>query len=439
MLDRGSRMTLAVQIIEATELLKSLGIALGLGLLIGLQREWTHKRMAGIRTFPLVALFGGLCGVAAGEHGGWIAAAGLIATVALTLLANLSSRRGRGARGDDADLEDQEDRVGLTTEFALLLTFTIGLVAVLGYRLEATVCAGTVMVLLQVKKALHRAIRRFGEGELREIARLVLAALVILPLLPNRDMGELGVINPFEIWLLVVLIVGVSLAAYLAAKFLGGRKGAVVSGIFGGLISSTATTVSAARRSKASPDASRAFALIAMIASAVVFGRVMVEVVLAGGEAGRPMLLPLGTMMAWMVAVSAVMARFSHVEADTSIDEDAPSEFKAAIVFALLYVAVLAGVAFAKERLGEGGLYTVAALSGLTDMDAITLSTAKLVKDQHLEASTGWRLILVGGCANLVFKALMVALIGSRRMLMPVALVFALSLAGATVLWFAWP
>lgn len=420
-------MALAVQFIEATELLESLGIALGLGLLIGLQREWTQNRVAGIRTFPLVALLGGLCGILAGEFGGWITAAGLLAAVALVVLANVASWHS-GKRS-----------IGLTTEFALLLTYVIGTIVVLGYRLEATVCAGTILVLLQGKKPLHQLVRRIGESELREVARLVLAALVILPLLPNRDMGYLGVINPFEIWLLVVLIVAISLAAYLASKFIGGRKGAVVSGLLGGLISSTATTVSAARRSKTNTGASRSFALIAMIASAVVFVRVMIEVLLAGGTEGRTMLPPLAAITGWMILVALVMARPGMRGEDSSIDEEAPSELKGAVVFALLYVAVLAGVAFARERLGDTGLYTVAALSGLTDMDAITLSTSRLVADRHLDAATGWRLILVGGCANLVFKAGVVALIGSRRMLKPILLAFSISLAGAAALWFAWP
>jgi uncharacterized membrane protein (DUF4010 family) len=205
------------------------------------------------------------------------------------------------------------------------------------------------------------------------------------------------------------------------------------------LISSTATTASAARRSRASPDASRSFALIAMVASAVVFGRVMFEVTIAGGSTGRAMLAPLGAMMGWMVLVALAMWRFGGADGKATVEDEAPSEMKAAVVFALLYVAVLCGVAFAKERLGDAGLYTVAALSGLTDMDAITLSTARLVSDGHVGVSTGWRLILLGGVANLVFKAGMVAVLGSRRMLWPVLLVFGAAAAGAAVLWLAWP
>lgn len=415
------------ELIEATGLLKSLGLALGLGLLVGLQREWTHDRVGGIRTFPLVALFGGLCALLSQLFGGWIAAAGLLGCAAMVILANVASWRS-GEKG-----------VGLTTEISMLVMFVIGMVVVMGYWLEGTVCAATMMVLLQWKKPMHAVVRKIGEGELTEIARLVLAGLVILPLLPNRDMGYLDVINPFKIWLLVVLIIGISLVAYLASKFLGGRKGALVSGLLGGLISSTATTASAARRSKSSPRGSRAFALITMVASAVVFGRVMVEVTLAGGDAGRRMLAPLAVMLVWMVAIAFAMWRWGGAGSVEAADDNPPSELKGAVVFALLYVAVLTGVAFAREKLGDSALYGVAALSGLTDMDAITLSTSRLVSDGHIDTGTGWRLILLGGVANLVFKAGMVAVIGSRAMLKPVLVVFGISIAGAAVLWAAWP
>ena len=129
----------------------------------------------------------------------------------------------------------------------MLVMFATGALTVLDHRLEAVVTAGSVMVLLQSKKTLHTMVHRIGENDLREIARLVLAALVILPALPNREMGYLGVLNPFSIWLMVVLIVGISLAAYLAGKYLGAGRGAALSGFLGGLVSSTATTASTTR------------------------------------------------------------------------------------------------------------------------------------------------------------------------------------------------
>ena len=411
---------------QASGLLVSLAIALGLGLLVGMEREWVHKRMAGIRTFPLVALLGGLCAAVAEIFGGWMAGAGLLGCVAMLVMANLP---GRAVDGEP----------GLTTDFALLVTYAIGVAVVAGYRIEATVCAGIMLVLLQGKSKLHGWVRRFGEGELREISRLVLLGLVILPLMPNRDMGYLGVVNPFKIWLLVTLIVGISLAAYLASKFIGGGKGAVISGVLGGMISSTATTAGMARRSRLAPETAASCALITMIATAIVFVRVMAEILLAAGASGRPMLAPFAILFGWSLVVSWLMARFVKIRQVDMTGEEVPSEFKAAVVFALLYVLVLLGVACAKEHLGDTGLYMVAAVSGLTDMDAITLSTSDLVAKGHLDTGRGWRLIMLGGLANMAFKAGMAALLAHPSMLRPLLAAFGATAAGAVVLWIWWP
>jgi uncharacterized membrane protein (DUF4010 family) len=413
---------------QANGLLVSLAIALGLGMLVGLQREWVHKRVAGIRTFPLVALFGGLSAVAGESFGGWVIAAGLLGCVALLIPANLTQVGADGERDG-----------GITTEFALLVTYLIGVAVVLGYRIEATVCAGTMLVLLQEKSRLHDWVGRFGEGELRALSRLVLLGLVILPLLPNRDMGYLGVINPFRIWLMVVLIVGISLAAYLAAKFIGGSRGVVLSGILGGMISSTATTAGIARRSKSAPASSRACALIVMIAAATVFVRVMVEIAVVAGGAGRPMLGPFAVLLGWALVVSWILGRFVKTREEDSDRQEVPSEFKAAVIFALLYVGVLLAVAYAREHLGSAGLHAVAAVSGLTDMDAITLSTSELVAKGHLAADQGWRVILLGGMANMLFKAGMVAVLAHRSMFWPVLAAFGATGAGAAAVWIWWP
>lgn len=412
---------------QTPELLKSLGTALGLGLLVGLQREWVRARIAGIRTFALVTLFGGLSGVLSFTLGGWVIAAALAACAAIVILGNLAD-----AKGPNPD-------VGLTTEISILVMFAVGAVAVLGHRLEAVVCAGTVMVLLQSKEPLHGMVRRIGESDLREIGRLVLAGLVILPLLPNREMGYLGVLNPFKAWLMVVLIIGISLSAYLAGKAFGGSKGAVLAGVLGGLISSTATTASVARRSRAAGTAGRSLAAVTLIASAVVFVRVIAEVVIAAPGAWPAMLPPLGAMMVWTALVALAMTRLAAKAGHAGAEEDTPSELKGAVMFGLLYVAVLYGVALAKEHFGTAGLYTVAAISGLTDMDAITLSTSGLVQSGHVEAATGWRVILLGGIANLAFKAGLVAVLGVKGYIRPALAGFAAALAGGGAILAFWP
>jgi uncharacterized membrane protein (DUF4010 family) len=420
-------MTDALPFSETPELLKSLGTALGLGLLVGLQREWERDRVAGIRTFALVTLFGGLSGLLAFSFGGWVIAAALAACASIAILGNLAALRG-----------PQPD-AGLTTEISMLLMFAVGAVAVLGHRLEAVVCAGTVMVLLQSKKPLHGMVRRIGETDLREIARLVLAGLVILPLLPNRELGYLGVLNPFKAWLMVVLIIGISLAAYLAGKFLGGTRGALLAGVIGGLISSTATTASVARRSRTTGTVGGSLAAIVLTASAVVFVRVVLEVMVVAPDHWRELLPPLLAMTAWTALVAALAQRHAAKAGHDRGRESTPSELKGAVMFGLLYVAVLYGVALAKEHFGDAGLYVVAAVSGLTDMDAITLSTSGLVADGHVAAATGWRVILLGGLANLLFKAGLIIALGARGFVRPaVTGILAAMLGGAAVLAF-WP
>ena len=411
-----------------SELLQSLGISLGLGLLVGLQREWEHNRLAGLRTFAFVSLSGALSAILAQAHGGWVMGAALIGFSLVTVPGYMASLRDPGA-----DL-------GLTTVMAMLVVFLTGAATVLGHRMVAVVIAGSVMVLLQEKETLHRMVHRIGEGELREIARLVLIGLVILPLLPDKSYGQNGLLNPFSIWLMVVLIVGISLAAYLASKYLGEGKGTVVAGILGGLISSTATTVSLARRSQNPLSRIPPLAAIALISAAVVFLRVIVEVVIIGPLVYATVLPPLLAMLAIAVCIAVVCHRLAlRSEALLADDEPPPSELKGAVMFGLMYVLVLFAVEFAKDQFGHVGLYAVAAISGLTDVDAITLSTTSLCNAGEIAPDTAWRVILTGGLANVLFKGALVLVMGSRAFMKPVLLGFMTSLLGGTAILGLWP
>ena len=412
---------------DTSTLLQSFGTALALGLLVGLQREWVQNRVAGIRTFALLSLFGALCGLLGQLYGGWVIAAALVAFVSVVIVGHLS------------ELRNKEPDSGLTTEMAMLVMFAIGIITVHGQRLIAVVIAGSVMVLLQSKKPLHNMVRRIGEEDLREIARLVLLGLVILPVMPDRDMGYLGVLNPFSIWLMVVLIVGISLAAYLTQKFLGAGKGSAIAGILGGLISSTATTASLARRSSGAGACGITLAAISLIASAVVFPRVIVEVIVAAPSHFGQLLPPLLAMMFWFGLVAAVTHRLAAKSGMHAGDESPPSELKSAVLFGLLYAVVLLIVAFARQHLGESGLYAAAALSGLTDMDAITLSTARLVSTGNLETGIAWRMILVSGLSNVLFKAVLVATLGVRGYIRPMLLGFGAALLGGVAILLLWP
>ncbi len=413
--------------LTASEIFGALGTALGLGLLVGLEREWVKDQVAGIRTFALITLSGALAALVAGTYGGWVIAAALLCLTMLILIGNIPTLK--NGRGD----------MGLTTEFAMLVMFLTGMLPMLGHAIAATVIAGVVMVLLQSKNTMHGIVRRIGEADLKAIARLVLIGLVILPVLPNQDYGYYGVLNPFKIWLMVVLIVGLSLAAYLVGKVIGPNRGLLVSGLLGGLISSTATTASLSRQSKDAKASPPLLGLVIMIASTVVFGRVVVEILAVAPKAGQTMVYPFLAVMVWMAVVSVACWLLARKQMEKPPQNEPPSEMKGAVMFGLLYALVLLGVAAAQHNFGQAGLFTVAAISGLTDMDAITLSTANLVNGNHLDAGTGWRIILTGGVANLVFKGIMVATIGSRALAMYVAGLFGISILGAGLIAWLWP
>lgn len=402
-------------------------LALALGLLVGLQREWSKSEIAGIRTFPLITLFGTLAGFLTESSNGWVLAAALLGLAAILVSGNLARLR---AGSTDP---------GLTTEAAALVMFGVGAAVSQGLTGPAIVVTGSVAVLLQWKGELHRFVARIDEAELRALSRLVLIGLVILPALPNRQFGTYGVLNPFEIWLMVVLIVGISLAAYVAYRLCGPRIGILLTGLLGGLISSTATTVTYSQKARADDGHSPAASTIIVLASAAVFGRVLLEISIAAPGVLPQVAPPLVLMTALIGAAAWVSFERRRREPPPPADREPPSTLNSAIAFGMLYAIVLLAIAAAREHFGQGALYAVAAVSGLTDVDAITLSTSRLVESGRLGAETGWRLILVGALANLGFKAGIVLVAGGRRLFRLVLPYFGAAAAGAVLLLAFWP
>lgn len=407
-----------------------IGLALALGLLIGLQREWVVDRVAGIRTFPLITVLGVITAEVAPTFG---PAAGLFALGFLMSAANLARARTPRETSETSDF-------GVTTEVAALVMFGVGVMLFRERLVPALVVTGVVAVLLQWKASLHAFTRRLHQGDLEAVTRLVLIALVVLPVLPNRSYDPWQVVNPFEIWLMVVLIVAISLAGYVAFRFLGPRRGVLVSGLLGGLISSTATTLSYARRSRDEPRLAQAGAVVTVLASAFVFARVLVEVALvAPGDFARiapPLAIVLGVMAlsGWVL-----MRRYRPAGDVEPLAIEAPSDVGAALMFGLLYAAVLLGVAIARQHWGDAGLFLVAALSGLTDVDAITLSSSRLLARDAIDVGLAWRLILIGALANIALKGVVVLLLADRKMTAGAVSSFGVALATGLALLALWP
>lgn len=412
---------------DLTTVFQQLGISLGLGLLVGLQRERTEATVAGIRTFPLVTLLGTITALMATVYGGWLVAAGFVALAALLVV------------GHVARLKAGEVTPGLTTEMAILLMYGVGAYLVAGHRAVAVAVSGGVAVLLHLKPEMHALVKKIGDADFKAIMQFVLISLVILPVLPDQAYGPYHVLNPHRLWLMVVLIVAISLGGYIVYKFFGEKAGTMAGGILGGLISSTATTVSYARRSREMPDSFGMAALVILIASAIVFARVLVILAAVSPGALAVVAPPLAAMLAAMIVLSIVMWFVERHEPAPMPAQANPTELKSALFFGVVFAIVLLATAAGKQLFGQEGLYVVAVLSGLTDMDAITLSTGQMIADNRLDAHVGWRLVLVAALSNLVFKAGVVAVLGDRRLLARIVMLFVIAFAAGAVILQFWP
>lgn len=377
--------------------------ALILGLLVGLQRQWADARVGGIRTFALVALLGCLSAQLADKFGGWLVAVGFAGTIAFALAGHFAS----------STEKTREEHSPLGTEFAMLLMYGIGVMAETGPLWVAFALAGVLAVTLQAKPLLHDFVDRFDEREIKAIMRFVLISLVILPVVPDRTFGPYDVLNPRDIWTMVVLIVAIGLAGFIASKFFGENAGVLLGGLLGGLVSSTATTVTYSKQEGKGGEGARA--LMILIAWGVLYFRVAFEVA-AVAPGFRALWAPLGIL----VAVSSVMTfilwwRAEHKKQGMPAQGN-PSELKTALTFALLYAVVLLAVAYAKERFGADGLKVVAMISGFTDVDAITLSTSRLVHAGRLSAEEGWPVIIIAILSNVFAKGMIVLYLGGKRL-----------------------
>ena len=384
--------------------------------------------MAGIRTFSLITLFGALSSMVARHFDQvWLIAAGLIAIAMLLAVANILKKQ-----EDEADL-------GQTTEIAALLMYANGAYLVLGQVTIGVVVGAVVALLLYLKEFFTEHVAHLGEKDLQAIMVFVAVSLVVLPILPTNTFGPYSVLNLREIWLMVVLIVGIGVAGYFFYKWLGKNLGSGLSGVLGGLISSTATTVTYARQTRENPALYRLAGFVVTAASAMAFVRVLIEVLIVAPDHLGVVAPPIAAVLGIIALISIGLFFATTRQADKPVpDPQNPAQFKTALIFGILYAVVLVLIAFAKEAFGSQGLYAVAILSGLTDMDAITLSLANMMNNGRILPEQGWHLILTAGLANLVFKLGMVAVLGDRRLLHIAVPVFLGIIAAGVLILMVW-
>lgn len=408
---------------EVGQAFATLAIALGLGLLVGTQRERVEAPLAGVRTFALIALFGALTGLMAQRFGAWLPAAGLLAVAIMVAVGNV------------VFLKQTRADTGITTEIAILLVYAIGAYLAVGHRPVAVALGAGVAILLHAKPALHAFVRRLGETEMRVIMQFALISLVILPVLPDRTMGPFGVLNPREVWWMVVLVVAISLAGWLALKLYGQRVGVLLAGLIGGLVSSTAAAASFSRRAGEPGGSPATLALIILLSSTVVYVRVLGEVFVAAPARFGEIAPPVALLLLSSALVCVAQWRHASRGRIELPPQENPSELRPAIAFGILYALVLLAVAAARQYLGRGGVYAAAGLAGLTDMDAITLGTARLSARGALPAGIVWRSIVVASLSNLAFKAGIATMLGGPELGRRLAARFAFTIAvGAAVL-----
>ncbi|QLG61855.1 MgtC/SapB family protein [Halorarum salinum] len=395
-------------------------IAFGIGALIGLEREGSESAgtFAGSRTFPLFALLGALVG----------AFFPAMLPVVLAALAVPLTVAYAGKVWLERDL-------GLTTLTAALLVVVLGALTTHSERgaVIAIIVAGAVTALLSAKGTIHGFADRVDERERRASVKFVLVVLVVLPVLPDRELDVLFGLNPRFVWLMVVFVTGLSFLAYALSRAVGAERGIALTGVLGGFVSSTATTVSMAERASEAPTLSRMYAFATVVASIVMFPRALVEVAVINRALLPHVAVPLGAMTAFGAVVAAVVywRATARTGVDSGTEVENPFRLRPALFFGAVFAVVLLVSELANTRLGPSGVYATAFVSGLADVDAITLTLSRLAADGSVSTDVAATGIVVGAIANTLVKAGLAWLLGPRRLaILVTAVLGAVSVVG---------
>jgi uncharacterized membrane protein (DUF4010 family) len=391
-------------------------VALGLGMLIGLERERAkgEEGGAGVRTFALIALAGAIAGYLEENLGlGWLALAIFVAVGALLISAYVLT----SLHGD----------TGITTEVSALLAFLLGLLCAHGQLQVAAWVAVAMALMLALKDWLHRLARRIDASDVEATLKFAIVTLIILPLVPDQNYGPapLDVLNPYKVWLMVVLISGLNFASYLLIKIVGAEHGIGIAGLLGGLASSTAVTLAFSQRSRQPGADASALALGILLAWTVMFFRVVVMTGLISGQLGLRLAVAMGALCAVSLGACFWLWRRRPAQERGEVKPGQnPFELDQAIKFGLLFGIVVLVAKAAQVYLGEAGLYLAAGIAGLSDVDAITLAMADLARNEAQNLNVAARAIVIAALANTLVKSGLAAGLGSpelRRLTLPIS------------------
>src|SRR3989344_1686298 len=381
-------------------------VALALGALIGLEREYARYRQrgyefAGIRTFPLISLFGALCAYLGDSVSIWILLIGMMIIGMLTVIAYFTINK------------RMPQDVGATTEVAGILTFLIGALSYYQEITFAVILAVTIAVILFARSILHSFAKKIQKQEIADTLKFAVVAFVILPFLPNKGYGPFEVFYPFLIWLIVVFISGISFAGYIIMKWFG-ERGLRIAALLGGLVSSTALTTSFAERSMRQRTLHQTLALGVILANGMMFVRILVEVFVLNRDLFLVIVLPI-TILTFLTAVFAYyLWKQSKVIKEKVSELGSPFTLGPALKFGVYFAIVLALIKLAEVYFSAKGVYAVSFLSGFADVDAVIVSLSQLANDS-LSQETARNGIIVAALTNIAAKGGIAYWLGSKE------------------------
>jgi uncharacterized membrane protein (DUF4010 family) len=372
------------------------GAALAIGALIGLEREHSHRKaneelFAGVRTFPLIAIMGCLAALMSEQLGAWpfvgaIVIFGLLVTVAYFV-------------------ESKYGDTGLTTEVSALVTFLVGALCYWDYLPLAVAISVAMTLLLSLKPEIRSLAYNLTQEDIYATLKFAVVSAIVLPVLPNQAFGPLDVLNPYKIWLMVVFISGISFLGYLLIKVVGPEQGIGLTGLLGGIASSTATTMSFSRRSHQDRELAKPFAMAIMIAWTVMFARVLIIVGALSLTLLQSLWMPIAASVVVGVAYCAYLYFSQRTDETGQVEYSNPFELGPALTFGVLYAVMLVVSKATEIYLGDTGLYISSIVAGLSDVDAISLSLVNLFKDPNgIGLAIASRAIVLASLSNTAVK-----------------------------------
>ncbi len=407
------------------DLLLHLIVALAIGLLIGLERGWEERdapegsRVAGLRTFGLIGFLGGLCAVLSQRFNTLLLAFAFAVLAGLLIFAHTE------------DVRRNKD-VGITTVVAALVTFALGAIAVLGQVMISAAGAVLAMTLLSLKPVLHQWLKKIEYQDLLAVVKLLLMSVIVLPALPDAGYGPWHALNPYQIWWLVILIAALSFAGYIAMKAAGTRKGLLLTGALGGMVSSTLVTLNFSRLA-VGKDLGTLIPAGIVLASLVMLPRMALEASVVNISLLPRLAIPLVLMALASGGAALWLARQQSAHTpNPEITLNNPMELLPAIKFGLFLAFIMLVTKAMYEWLGTKGLYLTAAVSGISDVDAITLSLSKMALGGigDIPACRG---IVIAALVNTLFKGGITMVIGGRAVARYVMPIFAITVIAGII------